>query len=90
VGCLGRRLSEDMAQAGKVGNVLALGKIVYDIGNGSADASTIIDAGMLAISFTPVGAVIAISYGTADYFFDINDKIDAAIGRDSNIWKNEK
>jgi hypothetical protein len=77
---------------GIAGNILGVGKILYDVKNDSWDASTFIDAATIGAGIVfmanPVvmGAIIA--YGTADYFFDINDRIDATIGRDAEIWKN--
>jgi hypothetical protein len=56
------------------------------------DASTFIDAATIGAGIVfmanPVVMGAIIDYGTADYFFDINDRIDATIGRDAEIWKN--
>ncbi len=81
--------NKTLKMIGKVGRALSLGKIAYDAVNDSWDASTGVDVILLVASFTPIGAGIAITYGTLDYFFNIGDKIDATIGRDSNFWRNE-
>jgi hypothetical protein len=41
------------------------------------------------IASTPIVAGVAVGvaiYGALDYFFDVGNKVDAAVGRKSGIW----
>jgi RHS repeat-associated protein len=81
---------------GPVGNLLTAGNIAYEIKTDSWDAHTVIDGTLLVgtavvatVAAAPVVAVVAVGvaiYGALDYFFDIGDKVDAAVGRKSGIW----
>jgi hypothetical protein len=81
---------------GPVGNVLTAGNIIYEATNDKWNAHTFIDGALLvgtgvvvAVAAAPIVAVVAIGgaiYGALDYFFNIGDKVDAAIGRESGIW----
>jgi hypothetical protein len=81
---------------GPVGNLLTAGNIITEVATDKWDAHTVIDGALLtgtvvvaSIAAAPVVAVVAVGvaiYGALDYFFDIGDKVDAAVGRKSGVW----
>ncbi len=83
------KVSKALKVLGPIGNTLAAGKIVHDSVNNAWDVSTGIDAVMLGLATFggPIGGGIAIGYGILDYAFDINDKVDALVGRKAEVWK---
>jgi hypothetical protein len=52
--------------------------------------SPAVAAGVSAPVWVPVAGAVIMVYGVADYMFDVNGKIDQAIGRDSEykqVWR---
>ena len=84
-------LSKAGSKLGPLGNVLAVGKIAYDVTHNTWDVSTAIDVGLvvggIVLAGNPVGLGLIAVYGIADYTFDINDKIDASIGRNTTFYQ---
>jgi hypothetical protein len=84
---------------GPVGNLLSAGNIAYEIKTDSWDAHTVIDGALLGtallvgtVAGAPVVAAVAIGcaiYGVLDYYFDVGDKVDAAIGRKGSLWRKD-
>jgi len=82
---------------GPVGSFLTAGNIVNEIATDSWDAHTIIDGALLTttavvatVAAAPVVAAVAVGtviYGAIDYVFDVGDKIDSLIGRESRFGK---
>ena len=82
---------------GPVGNLLTGGNILAEVATNTWDAHTVIDVALLTTTAAvataaaaPVVAVVAVGtaiYGALDYAFDIGDKVDALIGRNSRVGK---
>lgn len=85
-------LSKAGNKLGPVGNLLAVGKIGYDLYNNTWNVSTFIDAGVVVggvlLAANPIGLTVIAGYGVADYVFGINDAIDDNFGRNSAFYQN--
>lgn len=79
-------------KAGVAGSILTGGVILYEATTDNWDAHTFVNAGLLVggVAATVFGAPVVLTgialYGIADYTFDLSGKIDATVGRNSNIW----
>jgi len=86
---------------GVVGTALSVGVTAYEFGSDTWDAHSVINAGMITATaiatFATAPAIVAAApfilggiavYGVADYMFNISDKIDENVGRESSLWDN--
>ncbi len=85
--------SKIASKVGPVGTFLTMGVIGYELGANTWDAHTVVNIGLLVgagaaatLSAPAVLTGIAV-YGVADYAFDLSGKIDANVGRKSDLWK---
>lgn len=91
---LARKATKLSSKLGPVGVTLSVGNIAHEVYSNTWDAHTIVDAALLATTGVAlfVGAPAVLVgvgiYGALDFAFDLDEKIDNSIGRNSDVWTN--
>ncbi|MFP4504429.1 MAG: hypothetical protein ACLFOZ_06935, partial [Cyclobacteriaceae bacterium] len=81
------------SKLGPLGTALTVDVMTYEVGTDTWDAHTIVNgtlivgAGVATFFAAPVVLTGIAAYGIGDYFFDFSGSIDAAVGRNSDLWK---
>jgi RHS repeat-associated protein len=81
-----------VSKLGPVGTVLGGGVITYEVMNGTWDAHTAVNTGLMigagvATFFAAPAVLTGIGiYGVGDYFFDFSGIINKNLGKNSGIW----